>query len=293
MSNVTYRGTLTAVSPLHHGGDEQTGNVRLLRSIKTYDPNQGKTVRLPLISGNAIRGQLRRRLMRDMLERVNYGPASAKLHHALYTGGLLESVDTGGAPGMDLGFRRKLRDTIPPLGLLGSAIGNEMLEGSLNVRHAVPICAESAWWLTAQGYDDARLLHPSKSFRDFTFTTRRDDLRADESTNQMIVTFEVFAPGTAFAHSWKLKHATPEEHGALAHAADLWQEDPTIGGKAASGFGELMIAYEGLPPVDPYLRFLDANGDAIRSLLDDLAKRLEGKPKQGTLLDQLSGADAA
>lgn len=286
MSSVTHRGVLTAISPIHHGGDEQTGNVRLLRSILTYDPAQGRSVRLPLISGNAIRGMLRRRLMRDLLERLDYRAVSPKLHHALHTGGLLEAADAG----TDLAFRRRLRDTIPPLGLLGSAIGNDMLDGSLHCRFAVPVCAESRWWLAAQGHDDARLALPVRSFRDFTFTTRRDDLRAGEEAHQMIVTFEVFAPGTAFAHSFLVKHGTAPEHAALAHGIDLWREEPTIGGKAGSGFGELLIEYPDLPPPEAYLAFVAANRAAMRDTLDELAKRLEGKPKQGALLSETADA---
>ena len=44
-----------------------------------------------MFSGNAIRGILRRLLMRDMCERLNYEVKSAKMHHALFTGGVLEA----------------------------------------------------------------------------------------------------------------------------------------------------------------------------------------------------------
>ena len=280
MRPIEYRGTLTALSEIHHGGDEQTGNVRLLRSIKMWDVDAGKLVRVPVISGNAIRGVLRRKLMHDLLERIDYGVTSSKLHHALHTGGLLES--TGEVSGsLDLPARRKLSATIPPLALLGTAILNDMIPGQLTVDFARPFCREMAWALRLQGYDDARIDHGARSFRDFTFTTRRDDLRAGEEAHQMIVTFEYFAAGTAFAHSFRLRHPTPLLEATVGTMIRLWQDDPIIGGKAAGGFGQLALQYENVPDTLAYDTYVDAHGDEIRAVLDDLAARLDNKPKPG------------
>lgn len=281
MRPITYRGTLTAVSEIHHGGDEQTGNVRLLRTVKTWSHADGKIVRLPVISGNAIRGVLRRKLMADMLERIDYGPASSKLHHALYTGGVLESTgDTSGS--LDLPARRKLVDALPPVALLGTAVLNDMVPGQLTVDFARPFCRETAWSLRKAGYDDPRLDSQARAFRDFTFTTRRDDLRdAEGDSHQMIVTFEYFASGTAFAHAFHLKHPTPLVTACLATMIGLWQADPVIGGKAAGGFGQLDLDYGQLPATSEYDDFLDGHAAGMRAVLDDLAKRLEGKAKPG------------
>lgn len=285
----TYRGTLTAMSEIHHGGDEQTGNVRLLRSVKLWSPADGRMVRLPVISGNAIRGVLRRKLIADLLERIGYNPASSKLHHALYTGGVLESKDdVSGA--LDLPARRALAAMLPPVALLGTAVLNDMVPGQLTVDFARPFCRETATYLAKAGYDDPRLMTNARAFRDFTFTTRRDDLRDGEESHQMIVTFEYFAMGTAFAHAFHLKHPTPPGKPPILEATvstmiALWQADPVIGGKAAGGFGQLDLDYGDLPDTAPYDDFIDANRDAIRATLDDLAHRLEGKPKPGGTLD--------
>lgn len=280
MKPMHYRGTLTAISEIHHGGDEQTGNVRLLRTVKIWDPSQGRMTRLPVISGNAIRGVLRRKLMHDLLERIDYGATSGKLHHALHTGGLLESTgDVSGA--LDLPARRKLSSTIPPLALLGTAVLNDMIPGQLICDFARPLCRETAWSLGKMGYDDPRLHESARSFRDFTFTTRRDDLREGEEAHQMIVTFEYFASGTAFAHSFHLKHPTPLLEATLGTMIRLWQDDPIIGGKASGGFGQLDIAYDNTPDTLTYDTYVDAYSDEIRNTLDDLAARLENKPKPG------------
>lgn len=283
MRPITYRGTLTALSEIHHGGDEQTGNVRLLRSVKVWSEDDGRIVRLPVISGNAIRGVLRRKLMEDMLERIDYGPMSPKLHHALYTGGILESTgDVSGA--LDLPARRTLAETLPPVALLGTAVLNDMVPGQLAVDFARPLCRETAPFLAMAGYDDPRLRTNVRAFRDFTFTTRRDDLR-DGDSHQMIVTFEYFAAGTQFAHAFRLKHPTAILEACVGAMLELWAADPAIGGKAAGGFGQLHLDYPDAPDPTLYYDYLESSGDVIKGVLDDLARRLEGKPKPGVLVD--------
>lgn len=277
-------GTLTTLAPLHHGGDENAGNIRLLRSIKTMQPN-GRSIRLPLISGNTIRGNLRRKLMRDMLQRIGYTIASPKLHHALYTGGVLESSSDAAAV-IDLAFRRSLEDALPPLDLLGAAIGNQMITSALSVNHAFPICIESE----ARLPPPLRLsTTPKRSITDFTFTTRRDDLR-DESINttQMIVEFEVFAVGVEFAHSFVLRHASDVTASALGHAIELWQEDPYVGGKIASGHGELDISYPDAPSGELYRSWLDDNRMMVVKTLDDLTVRLGQRKAEQSSLDLAS-----
>lgn len=284
MRPITYRGTLTAASEIHHGGDEQTGNVRMLRTVKTWSEDDGRVVHLPVITGNAIRGVLRRKLMEDMLERIDYGPMSPKLHHALYTGGILESTSEGSGA-LDLAARRKLADTIPPLALLGTAVLNDMVPGQLKVDFARPFCRETASLLAKAGYDDPRMRTNARAFRDFTFTTRRDDLREGVS-HQMIVTFEYFAAGTAFAHAFHLKHPTPILQSCVGAMLEVWEADPVIGGKAAGGFGQLILDYADAPDPTLYYDYLESSGDVIRGVLDDLARRLEGKPKPGVLVNE-------
>lgn len=274
------RGTLTALSEIHHGGDEQTGNVRLLRTVKVYDPEVGKPVRVPVISGNAIRGVLRRKIMFDLLERIDYGAVSTKLHHALMAGGTLEATgDTG--VGLDLTRRRELTQAVPPIALLGTAILNDMIPGQMVVNFARPLCREMAWCLTAQGYDDPRVTLGARSYRDFTFTTRRDDLRDEaEVSHQMIATFEYFAAGTQFAHEFVLRHPTPVLAGCLSTMIQLWQDDPVIGGKGGTGFGQLALDYGDLPDTTPYDDFIDGHAEGIRDTLNDLAGRFVGGGKK-------------
>lgn len=281
MSIQRIRGTIVALSPIQHGGDEKTGSTPVLRSLTHWDSTTGAFVRLPIFSGNAIRGIMRRILMRDMCDRLGYEVKSPKMHHALYTGGILEGTDES-AGFIDLAFRVKTRDTIPPLALLGSAVGNQMVQGCLLVDHAIPICREYASLL--DGVEDPRKEQSVRTFTDISFATRRDDLRAergaDEQAQQMKIEFETFVSGTAFVHAFTLKWASAVEASCLGHAIQLWQDLPYIGGKSSSGYGHVALDYPTAPSPNDYLAYLQEHGDQVRDALDELAARLDGKLRE-------------
>lgn len=275
-----HEGMIVALSPIQHGGDEKTGSTPVLRSLTHWDSAAARHVRLPFFSGNAIRGILRRLLMRDMCERLGYEVRSPKMHHALFTGGVLEGTDEA-AGFIDLAFRVAIRDTIPPLALLGSAVGNQMIQGCLRVDHAMPICREYAALL---GHvDDPRKEQSIRTFTDVSFATRRDDLRAergaDEQAQQMKIEFESFISGTAFAHSFTLAWASPIEASCLGRGIALLAELPYIGGKSSSGYGRVAYHYPTAPSPDAYLAYLDEHREQVVTVLDDLALRLDGKRK--------------
>ena len=76
-------------------GNEKTGSVSLLNRQKWIV--DGEPVSVPYISGNAIRGQLRRKAMYDFTHDIGYTIdldriKGRKLYHALFTGGNLEQV---------------------------------------------------------------------------------------------------------------------------------------------------------------------------------------------------------
>lgn len=275
-------GHLDALAPIAHFGDEKTGSTPVLRSIQHWDADAGRFIMLPFFSGNAIRGGcIRRPLFHDLLARVGYVNESRKLHHALFTGGLLESTGEKYAS-LDIQLRRQIRDTIPPIGLLGTAVGNQILDGCLKVDHAMPICREYRHCLSDADAQDPRAEHSVHQFTDIAFATRRDDLRAeredDEQAMQMKIEFQAFTPGTRFVHGFTLVYASPAEASCLAHALDLWAENPYIGGKSGSGYGRVALAYardDGEPLSSQcYLDYLAQHGQAVRDCLDALAAKL-------------------
>lgn len=256
-------GTVTALSQLSHNGDTPGGNsTRLRYQVMLVDGAQKK---IPYISGNAVRGYLRRRAMADMLRRIDYtvdvsGAGGKRLWHAMHSGGTLQP-----GSGMDLAAKRRVYETIPMVRLFGWAWGNQMVESLMKVSSMMPICSE------LDGGDGP----PVRKCVHTVYHTRRDNRQVeseDGEPSQMIYNTEVFVAGTRFRHEFALEDPTSLDLSALRHVIDLWREYPTVGGKSAIGMGAVDLRYEygGATP-DEYVQYLDSNAAAIRAVLDGLA----------------------
>jgi hypothetical protein len=278
------RGVLTALSPVFHGGSEKTGAVVLLNRLKFIV--DGKPTDVPIISGNQVRGRLRRLLTKDFLELVGYEMDLSqrryqKLYHTLFAGGVLTSVEEEESGVVDLNLKFKVVKYILPLRLFGCSYANQMIEGRVLIGHLLPICRELKEYT---GVDS------DVSFYQLiarTFQTRRDELRAttpsegeeEEAIVQAIVEYECFAPGTRFYHEIVLETTRQEEQldlSTLYRAIKLWQQAPYIGGKGSIGFGKLKVEYEWPVKVDDsaYLEFIEKNKSEVVKVLDELVEVL-------------------
>lgn len=272
-------GQITAASPVHTGGDEKTGNQTLLRRQTMLDPASGDRHEIPIVAGNTVRGHLRRLVVKDLIDRLDYTFTDEDVYYALYSGGRLEKGSGGGR--FDKTLRRRVREHVPPLSLFGTALGNQMFAGVVDVGHMLPICEELSDRLDVDS--DLR----SAELTDFEFHTRSDDdpddegfaigfeieedTDDDETARQMKYEFEVFVPGVQFRHQFTLhSHASPLDSACLAHAIDLWTTEATIGGMAASGYGQLDMAYEHDIDPEPYLNHVDDEADAIVETMAEL-----------------------
>jgi hypothetical protein len=279
VTTYTIRGILTALSPVYHGGNEKTGAVVLLNRLKFIV--DGRPVDVPIISGNQVRGRLRRLLMRDFLDLAGYEmdltqKSYQKLYHTLFAGGVLTEAEESESGVIDLGMKFRLTRLIPPIRLFGCSYANQMIEGRLLVGHMLPVCRELREYLGVES---------DVSFYQLigrAFQTRRDELRAgpepgeDEQAVQMLVEYECFSPGTRFYHEIVLDAAGDLDLSTLHRAIELWQEKPYIGGKSSVGFGKLRIDYQWPKPVDSgaYLAFIRENRDEIVAALEELRKVL-------------------
>jgi len=277
-------GTLTALSPVFHGGNEKTGSTVLLNRLKFIVDD--KPIDVPIISGNGVRGRLRRLLTRDFLEKVGYQmdlsqKSYQKLYHTLFAGGVLTSAEEESASGtIDLSLKSKLIKYVLPLRMFGASYSNQMIEGRILVGHMLPICKELKEY-TGIDSDISFYQLITRAFQ-----TRRDELRSgpkkdedEDETVQMIIDYECFAPGTKFYHEFILTTSTESEAldlSTLYRAIELWKQAPTIGGKSSVGFGKLKIEYKW--PKDtsdkPYLEFIEKNKDEISKVLDELREAL-------------------
>lgn len=263
------------------------------RRMTLWDREQSATVEVPFVNGNAIRGVLRRLIMADFLDLVGYAVESPKLHHALFTGGQLESTDDN-TSNIDMALRRNIIEGIPPLGLLGTSIGNQIITGCLSVEHGLPVCQERRWTRSVRSPlphdNDPRWEQPSRMFLSTHFQTRRDDLREDrdedEQAVQMLVEYECMVPGTLLEHGFVLRNASEVEAGVLGRALDLWGQFPTVGGKSSGGFGQVAMNYDYVPDSSPYAEWCAENAgkavDALNIIASPpkTAKRKPSKPDE-------------
>jgi CRISPR/Cas system CSM-associated protein Csm3 (group 7 of RAMP superfamily) len=275
-------GILTALSPVFHGGNEKTGAVVLLNRLKFIV--DGKPTDVPVVSGNQVRGRLRRLLTEDFLELAGYKldlsqKKHQKLYHTLFAGGVLtEAEEESGV--IDLNMKFKIVKYILPLRLFGCSYSNQMIEGRLLVGHLLPVCRELKEYIGVES---------DLSFYQLitrAFQTRRDELRdakqgeeEEETTVQAIVEYECFAPGTKFYHEIVLETTKQEESldlSTLYRAVKLWQQTPHIGGKSSVGFGKLRIDYGWPNEVNDsvYLDFIEKNKSEIVKVLNELVEVL-------------------
>lgn len=277
-------GVLTALSPVFQGGNEKTGSTVLLNRLKFIVNN--KPTDVPIISGNGIRGRLRRFITRDFLEEVGYEmdlsqKSYQKLYHTLFAGGVLTSAEEESDSGaIDLNMKSKLVKYVLPLRLFGASYSNQMVEGRVLVGHMLPVCKELREYTSV----DSDISFYQLITR--AFQTRRDELRMspskddeDDDTVQMIIDYECFAPGTKFYHEIVLTTTAESEAvdlSTLYRTIELWKQAPTIGGKSSVGFGKLKIEYRWPKDVDdkPYLEFIEKNKEEIVKVLDELREAL-------------------
>jgi len=260
-------------SPLAHFGDERLGTTQLARTMK-FEYN-GEFVDVPVFSGNAFRGELRRIAMRDYLDYIGISTEgiSAKMYYMLFTGGAL----TSGARYNEIGEKRRMRKMCPPLSLFGTAIGDQIPEGKMKVGILKPVCKETA---TFTGIES------DKSFHDMLeeiFYTRRDDLKSKEfnltdetkheNAIQMKYEMQCLSAGTELVGSIIIENSNEVEESCLFAALEKFKQMPFIGGKSATGHGEVEVIYNA-GNTQPYYDYLTEYKDEMRAWIRDIEQKL-------------------
>src|SRR5664279_5147163 len=135
---IRWAADLTALSSIAHGG-EQLGTISLLRREKVLLPD-GQLMLVPVISGNSLRGTLRR-IREDLLrsELAYDGQLTLPAAHALRGGGALAKCQGPALTGARLST---LRELIPQVGVFGTAAGGTIVDGCLQVGKVLPVVSE-------------------------------------------------------------------------------------------------------------------------------------------------------
>lgn len=286
------KGNWVAQAPIHHGASESYGTTKLIHVQPTIIKNslngEPEIDNIPCIHGNAIRGMLRRLLLDDFLTQVKYDLNSKKVYHFLFTGGLLEAIDSKDKGAINLTKKKEIRKNIPPISLLGSALGNQMIQGKLKVGMGNIVCDETRQYIE----DSCPESFSAYNLKSLDFGTRLDDLEigrqietnedntekeenGEEQHNQMKYEFESLIRGTKFTHEFILEDMLPHEEGCFSRMLELWSERPYLGGKSGTGYGMIKFNYnlpEDLEPSSTYLDYLKENKDTIQSFLVGLCK---------------------
>lgn len=263
---------MTARSSIAHGGDTH-GTVRLLRRETVVQPD-GTPLEVPIVSGNSLRGRLRRiseELLRDQLHyEGELSPAAA---HALRGGGTLVKTSKEPLSGSRLA---QLRALIPHVGVFGLAGGGAIIDGALTVGKVTPIFTETehitGQQATASAFTTVQLesytrvddtathafagVLPAASLHlDQTGAPHPDPAPA-EPGRQMLFQVETLPAGTQFTGWIQLRRPTALELSLLTNILDVYAMDGTLGGRLGIGHGRVSVDAEpmpGSPAGDPVL----------------------------------------
>lgn len=275
MKTFILEGIVTALSSITHNGGEKNGTVTQLRREKFVQPN-GKTMEIPVISGNSIRGKLRDLAAIDILTKSDGVKikVDADSFNLLFTGGSLES--TGGS-GIDVEKVRQMRRDMPMLSVLGGSVGNVILPGKVEIGKLIPIAKETLHLLPESvhnAYNDA-----PKSIWEYCqleMYTRKDDAKDEvkkeflqedakkkERPVQMMYETETLASGTKFYWRVVLKDTTEEETGAFLQTLHTWaDQNSQVGGNGRVGHGALKLEIKETKVLDSDLDF--KNDDFVK-----------------------------
>lgn len=256
-------GRIKAITPISHsiGTEGITSSLRRENFIIN-----GKVIQVPVISGNAIRGVLRRHGARAMLELLSITPAELPplAYHLLHDGGIIEEA-VHIEPNVE--FLQQVRKYLPLVSLFGGCVRQTPLSGKLIVNPAVPIVKETEPYTNVKA--SVRL---ADIVEEIPFS-RRDDREVQRMSSpiQMLYFVECFVAGTEFVHSFVLKTENPLELGAFHAALQRFNEYPFLGGRSAAGLGQIEWTYKPEPKlIDEFVKFTQQNAQAILDILHSL-----------------------
>lgn len=276
MNTKILEGTITALSSIAHNGSERNGITTQLRREKFVQPDM-TVEKVPVISGNAVRGILRDIGMLYMCKKLGYGVnegtgevkgLSLQALYFLFSGGSL----TKGSKVLSVDYFRKVKKTIPLIGLFGGAAGNQIMPGKMKIGKLIPICQETRH-LIPERFRPERC-ESIWEYCQTEFYTRRDDNKNDavrkmlapveqkevietkkESTpQQMMYEVETLCAGTQFYWKVVLEDVTDIEMDAFLTTLAVFSKSPYLGGRSGTGNGEVALKVENWLEIDSRMR---------------------------------------
>lgn len=282
MKTYSFDGRVTALSSITHNGGQSYGINQLLRREKFVQPDWS-IEEIPVISGNGFRGLLRDIGMLHMCRALGYGETgtdgrplglSLPAFYFLFSGGTLTS---DGSKALHLDRAREVRKLIPLVGVFGGALGNHIMPGKLKMGKMIPIVRETIHLLPESVHNG----HELPSVWDCCqreMYTRKDDEKNEKlrqviapqvrglidqakaakqakkdagaptddtgQNQQMMYYVETLAAGTQFYLRITLDDITNIEFEAFLTTLTEFSRKPFIGGKSATGLGEISLKFD-------------------------------------------------
>lgn len=237
MNNLTWTGIATAASSISHGG-ETRGLVTMLRReaiVRDTGP-----ITIPLISGNAFRGRLRRVAETLTASALTYhGRLTIPAAAALRSGGSLVKTNREPISGSTLA---RLRSLVPLLGVFGAAGAGRIIDGCLQVGKLLPISSETTH---ITGHHSDQLITDLTQIETYS---RVDDAYSHDATpsdtndaTQRQFRIETFRAGSRFDLWLNLTNPTNKEASFFTEVLDGYTSNATIAGRSAIGHGRLNL----------------------------------------------------
>lgn len=261
MKTFDIRYTLTA--PVSHIGETaSTGSY-----FQTINTQGG---RLPVITGNSVRGILRDKLAAHLLT-VLGNPVDKETFNVLFSGG-----NISGSTKNDVQRAKMVREHFPMISLLGGGLGTMIMSGNLVSGFVYPICRESefltginsdvSWHDLIDDIEFTRMDDTKEDKNSDSITDIEEEKKAKAST-QMRFSVQYLSAGTEMMQRLVLLDSASEiEESALWMALYKWFELPILGGMKAKGFGTFAAS------VNASRMTVDTTGIHTSNYVDDYIK---------------------
>lgn len=269
------------LSPLSHIGE--TASVgSYFQTVLTAEG------RVPVITGNSIRGQLRDSMAIHLLDLFGI-KVGKDTFNILFSGG-----NINGTMKDDVEKAKKVREFFPSISLLGGGLGDMIMSGKLISSFAYPVCQETeqitgiesdlSWHSLIEEMEFTRT-DDGKNDRIADYIIDASEEKTAKSNTQMRYSVQYMATGTEFVQDFIFLHGyTQLELGAFYAGLREWFHTPKLGGMSAKGFGlfdaemedgsisvhsgEISISDEVRDLIEAYEGFLKRNGTDCFALFD-------------------------
>lgn len=232
IENIRIRYTMRA--PVSHIGETaSTGTV--FQTVLT------KNGRLPIITGNAMRGTLRDCSALDLLDTIGC-KVDKEIFNILFSGGNLN-----GTMKNDVAKAKAVREKFPSISLFGGGLGDMIMQGKMIAGNLYPLCKETEDMLGEPSggvswhnlIDEMEMTRMDNS-KDDKLEKYIENVSAEnkaKASTQMRFSVQYMAVGTTFVQDVMLVDCNDLERGAFYAALVEWFKKPILGGMSAKGFG--------------------------------------------------------